>query len=46
VCAALDRGSCRIINIKPGREGGLLESVRIAAACAERSAPAWSGGMD
>jgi o-succinylbenzoate synthase len=45
-CAALDLGSCRIINIKQGRVGGLLESVRIAAACAERNAPAWSGGMD
>ena len=26
--------------------GGLLESLRIAAACAERGIPAWSGGMD
>ena len=45
-CAALDLGSCRIINIKQGRVGGLLEAVRIAAACAARNAPAWSGGMD
>jgi O-succinylbenzoate synthase len=45
-CAALDLGSCRIVNIKQGRVGGLLEAVRIAAACAARNAPAWSGGMD
>jgi O-succinylbenzoate synthase len=45
-CAALDLGACRIVNIKQGRVGGLLESVRIAAACAARGAPAWSGGMD
>ncbi|MBP7146233.1 MAG: o-succinylbenzoate synthase [Acidobacteria bacterium] len=45
-CSALDLGACRIINIKQGRVGGLLEAVRIAAACAERGAPAWSGGMD
>jgi O-succinylbenzoate synthase len=44
--SALDLGACRIINVKQGRVGGLLESVRIAAACAARGAPVWSGGMD
>ncbi len=45
-CAALDLGACRIINVKQGRVGGLLESIRIAAACAARGAPAWSGGLN
>lgn len=44
--AAMDLGACRVINIKEGRVGGLLESLRIAAACAARGVPAWSGGMD
>jgi O-succinylbenzoate synthase len=43
---ALELGACRIINIKQGRVGGLLESLRIAAACAERGIGVWSGGMD
>lgn len=44
--AALDLGACRIINIKQGRVGGLLESARIAALCESRGVPVWSGGMD
>ena len=44
--AAIELGSCRIINVKQGRVGGLLESLRIAAACAERGIGVWSGGMD
>jgi O-succinylbenzoate synthase len=43
---ALDLGSCRIINIKQGRVGGLIESMRIAALCREHGIPVWSGGMD
>jgi O-succinylbenzoate synthase len=43
--AALDLGSCRIINIKPGRVGGLLEAVRIHDVARERGAPVWIGGM-
>ena len=43
---AIELGSCRIINIKQGRVGGLLESLRIAAACADRGIGVWSGGMD
>ncbi|MBM3463437.1 MAG: o-succinylbenzoate synthase [Armatimonadetes bacterium] len=42
---ALDAGACRIINIKPGRVGGLEESRRIAALCAARGVPVWCGGM-
>jgi len=37
--------SCRIINIKQGRVGGLLESLRIAHLAAEHRVGAWSGGM-
>jgi O-succinylbenzoate synthase len=42
---ALEMGSCRIVNIKPGRVGGLLEAVRIHDVARERGAPAWIGGM-
>lgn len=42
---ALDLGSCRIINIKIGRVGGLGEAKRIHDLCAERGAPVWCGGM-
>jgi O-succinylbenzoate synthase len=44
--AAIDLGACRVINIKEGRVGGLLESLRIVDLCASRGIPAWSGGMD
>ncbi|MDI4635070.1 o-succinylbenzoate synthase [Pelomonas sp. V22] len=44
--AALSLDACRIINIKQGRVGGLLESLRIAAHCHERGIGVWSGGMD
>jgi O-succinylbenzoate synthase len=43
---AIELGACRIINIKQGRVGGLLESIRIARACAARGVDVWSGGMD
>jgi o-succinylbenzoate synthase len=43
---ALALGSCRIINIKEGRVGGLIESMRIAALCQQHGVPVWSGGMD
>ena len=44
--AALALGACRIINIKQGRVGGLLESIRIARFCAGQGVGVWSGGMD
>ena len=44
--AAIALGACRIINIKQGRVGGLMESMRIAAYCAGRGVGVWSGGMD
>lgn len=42
---ALDLGSCRIINIKAGRVGGLRQSRAIHDLCLAREAPVWSGGM-
>jgi O-succinylbenzoate synthase len=43
---AIALGSCRVINIKQGRVGGLLESIRIARYAASKGIPSWSGGMD
>jgi o-succinylbenzoate synthase len=44
--AAVELGSCRILNIKQGRVGGLVESVRIAGYAAAHGIGVWSGGMD
>ncbi|MEX1100793.1 MAG: o-succinylbenzoate synthase [Actinomycetota bacterium] len=43
--AALELGACRIVNIKQGRVGGLLESRRIHDLALAREAPVWCGGM-
>jgi o-succinylbenzoate synthase len=43
--AAIELGSCRIVNVKQGRVGGLLEARRVHDAAAERSVPVWCGGM-
>ena len=43
--AAIGLGSCRIVNVKQGRVGGLLEARRVHDATAERSVPVWCGGM-
>lgn len=42
---ALALGACRVINLKPGRVGGLLEAVRIHDLCAREGIPVWCGGM-
>jgi o-succinylbenzoate synthase len=42
---ALDLGSCRVINIKVSRVGGLLEAKRIHDLCRARGVPVWCGGM-
>lgn len=42
---AHDIGACRIINIKPGRVGGLVESRRIHDFCLANGMPVWCGGM-
>jgi O-succinylbenzoate synthase len=38
-------GAGRIINIKPGRVGGLAESLAIHDLCLAGSVPVWCGGM-
>jgi len=43
--AAIAMGSCRIINIKQGRVGGMVESARIARYSLERGIGAWSGAV-
>ena len=42
---ALELAATSIINIKPGRVGGYLESVKIHNYCLEKSIPVWCGGM-
>ena len=42
---ALDLGSCRVINIKVSRLGGLGEARRVHDLCASRDIPVWCGGM-
>jgi O-succinylbenzoate synthase len=43
--SAISISACRIINIKAGRVGGLLNSRRIQATCAAKGIPVWCGGM-
>lgn len=42
---AIELGSCKIINIKIGRVGGLTESKRIHDYCEANNIPVWCGGM-
>ncbi|MBU9712601.1 o-succinylbenzoate synthase [Bacillus tamaricis] len=42
---AVELGSCKIINIKIGRVGGLSEAKRIHDFCMDRNIPVWCGGM-
>ena len=42
---ALEMDACRVINIKPGRVGGLTEAVAIHDLCRPRGIPVWCGGM-
>lgn len=42
---ALDLGSCRIINVKVSRLGGLSEAKRVHDLCLSRDVPVWCGGM-
>lgn len=42
---ALELGSGRIINIKPGRVGGFASSKKIHDLCAAVNVPVWCGGM-
>jgi O-succinylbenzoate synthase len=42
---AIELGSCRIINIKVGRVGGLTPAKRIHDYCQSQGVPVWCGGM-
>ena len=42
---ALEMKSCRIINIKPGRVGGLENAIKIHDLCEAHNVPVWCGGM-
>ena len=42
---AISLGACKIMNIKPGRVGGLLESLRIHDICQASNIGVWCGGM-
>ena len=42
---AIELGSCKIINIKPGRVGGFTEAKKIHDYCLEKNIPVWHGGM-
>ena len=45
VALAIELGSCRIINIKPGRVGGIASSKAIHDLCSSHGMPVWCGGM-
>ena len=45
VKAMLALGSGRIVNIKPGRVGGLTSAVAIHDLCRSANVPVWCGGM-
>jgi o-succinylbenzoate synthase len=43
--AAIEMGACRIVNIKQGRVGGLLEAKRVHDVARAAGVPVWCGGM-
>jgi o-succinylbenzoate synthase len=43
--AAIRLGSCRIVNVKQGRVGGIPEARAIHDVCAAAGVPVWCGGM-
>jgi len=43
--SAVEMGSCRVINIKVGRVGGIVEARKIHDYCQEKELPVWCGGM-
>jgi len=43
--AAIELGSCRIVNIKQGRVGGLPHARRVHDVCRDARVPVWCGGM-
>jgi o-succinylbenzoate synthase len=42
---AIEMEACRIINIKPGRVGGLSQGIEIHDMCGVQGMPVWCGGM-
>lgn len=42
---AIELGSCKIINLKIGRVGGLTETKKIHDLCEAHGIPVWCGGM-
>ncbi len=42
---ALDIKACQVINIKQGRVGGLVESIKLHDLCQAHGIPVWCGGM-
>ncbi len=43
--AAIGLGACRIVNIKQGRVGGVLEARRVHDVSRDAGVPVWCGGM-
>jgi len=43
--AAIELGSCRIINLKVGRLGGFSEAIATHDICRQHKIPVWCGGM-
>jgi O-succinylbenzoate synthase len=43
--AAIELGACRIVNIKQGRVGGVLEARRVHDVASAVGVPVWCGGM-
>ncbi len=42
---AIERGACRIINIKPGRVGGHAQTIALHDLAEQHNNPVWPGGM-
>jgi O-succinylbenzoate synthase len=42
---AIEIGACSVINVKPGRVGGLFEAVKIHDYCVQHKVAMWCGGM-
>lgn len=42
---AIELNSCRYVNIKPGRVGGLTNAIAIHNLCHDAGVPCWVGGM-
>ena len=43
--AAIELGACRIVNVKQGRVGGMLEATRVHDVAQAFGVPVWCGGM-